>query len=226
MSARRYDWVLFDLDETLFDFPANEALLALLEQIGLAPDEGLIGEYKHTNHVLWEQFNAGDIDSHTLQSRRFCTIGAAADRCPLELNRLFLEQIVAISRPLDGVLETLAQLRQAGVGMGIITNGFSAPQRGRLQRHELEHWFSPLVISDEVGVSKPRGEIFQHALAALPHISRERVLMVGDNPQTDIGGAAAAGLATCWYDPHFNETLCQPTHRIHHFSELANIVLG
>jgi putative hydrolase of the HAD superfamily len=31
--------------------------------------------------------------------------------------------------------------------------------------------------------------------------SPARVLMVGDNPKTDIAGAAAQGLATCWYNP-------------------------
>ncbi|MDO2947690.1 pyrimidine 5'-nucleotidase [Aeromonas simiae] len=225
MSATAYDWVLFDLDETLFDFPAHAALLALLEQIGLTPSEPLLQEYKETNHRLWEQFNAGAIDSYTLQSRRFIGIGEQVARCPLELNKLFLEQIVALSRPLDGVLETLTRLRRH-VGMGIITNGFSAPQRGRLARHALESWFSPLVISDEVGVAKPRAAIFEHALKALPVRDPARVLMVGDNPQTDIGGAAAAGLATCWFDPHFSEAECHPTHRIHHFSQLETIVLG
>lgn len=40
--------------------------------------------------------------------------------------------------------------------------------------------------------------IFEHALAAMGHPSREYVLMVGDNPDSDILGGLNAGLHTCW----------------------------
>jgi putative hydrolase of the HAD superfamily len=53
-----------------------------------------------------------------------------------------------------------------------------------------------------------------------------RVLMVGDNPKTDIAGAAAQGLATCWYNPARQAGECDATHEIHHFAHLADIVLG
>lgn len=225
MSQSYYQWVLFDLDETLFDFPARQALLATLSHFDLAPDPALIEAYQATNHALWAQFNAGQIDADTLQRQRFAGIGQVSGRCPREINHLFLDQIIAMSQPLEGVIETLQRLR-GRIGMGIITNGFSRPQRGRLQRHALHEWFSPLLISDEVGVAKPDAAIFEQALAALPVTDPARVLMVGDNPGTDIAGAAAAGLSTCWYDPQHKDLPCQPTHRIHHFSELASLLFS
>lgn len=223
MGRYAYDWILFDLDETLFDFPGHEALLAMLTQVGLEPHATVLAEYKQTNHTLWERFNAGQIDAHHLQHERFVGIGQLTGHHPLELNRLYLEAIIALSRPLDGVMETLGRLR-GRIGMGIITNGFSLPQRGRLQRHQLDTWFNPVLVSDEVGLSKPHGGIFELALSQLPVSEPRRVLMVGDNPLADIAGAAEAGLSTCWYDPGFSDTVCHPTHHIHHISQLLDVI--
>jgi len=48
-------------------------------------------------------------------------------------------------------------------------------------------------------LGKPESFLFRRALAALG-LGPERVLMIGDNPATDIAGAAKAGLASVWID--------------------------
>ena len=75
-------------------------------------------------------------------------------------------------------------------------------------------------------MTKPAAAIFQHALALMGQPSPARVLMVGDNPKTDIAGAAAQGLATCWYNPARQQGPSEATHEIHHFAHLSDIVLG
>jgi 5'-nucleotidase len=55
-----------------------------------------------------------------------------------------------------------------------------------------------LVISEQVGIAKPHRDIFDHALTRMGNPARDRVLMVGDNPDTDILGGINAGLDTCW----------------------------
>ncbi|HEY9898684.1 MAG TPA: pyrimidine 5'-nucleotidase [Pantanalinema sp.] len=225
MATPLYDWVLFDLDETLLDFPASKALTQMLHLHGVPATESLLAEYKSLNHHLWEQYHLGQIDSLGLQERRFAPFAPLAGVTAQAMNEAFLQQIVAMSEPLEGVRETLAQLR-GRVRMGIITNGFSETQRGRLVRHGWSDWFEPLVISDEIQYVKPEPAIFQHALSLMGQPDAARVLMVGDNPHTDIAGAAAQGLATCWYNPAKADPACAPTHEIHHFSHLSTIVLG
>jgi len=200
-----YDWVLFDLDETLLDFPVAQALEQTLHIYGVTPTPPKMAEYHALNHRLWQQYNSGEIDAAHLQQTRFS---------------LFAEQV-----PLEGVVETLQALKSK-VKMGIITNGFSLPQRGRLDKLGWNEWFEPLVISDEVQVTKPAAAIFQHALELMQRPDPARVLMVGDNPKTDIAGAAAQGLATCWYNPARQDGPCEATHEIHHFAHLSAIVLG
>ncbi|WP_111807981.1 pyrimidine 5'-nucleotidase [Aeromonas allosaccharophila] len=225
MKQPSYDWVLFDLDETLLDFPVAEALARTLTIYGVEADNAAMAQYHTINHGLWQQYNDGEIDATALQQTRFALFAQQIDADPMAMNNTFLAQIVALSMPLEGVLDTLQQLRSK-VRMGIITNGFSVPQRGRLGKLGWSEWFEPLVISDEIRVTKPDPAIFQHTLSLMGQPDPARVLMVGDNPKTDIAGAAAQGLATCWYNPERQAGDSGATHEIHHFSHLAGIVLG
>ena len=225
MKQPSYDWVLFDLDETLLDFPVTEALERTLQIYGVHPSPAKMAEYHGLNHRLWQQYNSGEIDAAHLQQTRFSLFAEQVEVAPMAMNETFLQQIIALSTPLEGVIETLEAL-QGRVRMGIITNGFSLPQRGRLDKLGWSHWFEPLVISDEVRVTKPAPAIFQLALERMGRPDPARVLMVGDNPKTDIAGAAAQGLATCWYNPARHDTPCESTHEIHHFAHLGAIVLG
>ncbi|PJG58658.1 pyrimidine 5'-nucleotidase [Aeromonas cavernicola] len=223
MQKQRYDWVLFDLDETLFDFPVAMALEQTLRQYGIQPTDAQMAQYHQLNHALWQQYNNAEIDALTLQQTRFSLFADQVGVDAKAINDAFLVRIIALSVPLDGVSDTL-QLIRSRVRMGIITNGFSAPQRGRLAKLGWHEWFDPLVVSDEVAVTKPDAAIFQHALAQMGQPSPARVLMVGDNLSTDIAGAAAQGIATCWYNPKRVPSDGVATHEIHHFSELAALL--
>jgi putative hydrolase of the HAD superfamily len=59
-----------------------------------------------------------------------------------------------------------------------------------------------VIDSHVVGVSKPRPEIFEPALAALGNPDRSRVGFVGDSFINDVGGARAAGLVPLQLDPY------------------------
>ena len=76
----------------------------------------------------------------------------------------------------------------------------------------------------EYGAAKPDAGLFHEACKRLglpPH----EVLHVGDDPRTDIAGAAAAGLQTCWIDrgDHaWPETLAPADLRVTTLIELAD----
>ncbi|NEY08271.1 HAD hydrolase-like protein, partial [Aeromonas rivipollensis] len=152
MKQASYDWVLFDLDETLLDFPVAKALERTLQIYGVTPTPPRMAAYHELNHRLWQQYNSGEIDATWLQQTRFSMFAEQVDVAPMAMNDTFLQQIIALSVPLEGVEETLLALKSR-VRMGIITNGFSLPQRGRLDKLGWNEWFEPLVISDEVQVT-------------------------------------------------------------------------
>jgi FMN phosphatase YigB (HAD superfamily) len=54
-----------------------------------------------------------------------------------------------------------------------------------------------VVISEEVGIRKPRGEIFE-VVAASFGFAPDEILHVGDKLDADVAGAASIGMRTCW----------------------------
>jgi putative hydrolase of the HAD superfamily len=53
------------------------------------------------------------------------------------------------------------------------------------------------VISDAIGIRKPRAEIFEAVLAELD-VAPQEALHVGDSLSADVGGAAPLGIRTVW----------------------------
>ena len=134
--------------------------------------------------------------------------------------------------PTDGIDEALATLAAGGLRIGIICDvGITGSPRLRehLEHHGLLHHFDHWSFSDEVGVYKPHGAIFAHALAGVGLDDPARAAHVGDLRRTDAGGARAAGMTSIryrgvWEDP--DADLPDADHVIDHHHELAALLLG
>ncbi|MBY6105474.1 pyrimidine 5'-nucleotidase [Ferrimonas balearica] len=196
-----YQWILFDADETLFNFDALAGLKLMFSRHGVDFSDHDYREYQTLNQPLWQAYNAGEIDAKTLQTTRFTGWGDKLGVSGGQLNSDFLMAMAELCAPLPGVRELVDTL--AGKArMGIITNGFTELQSIRLERTGLSDAFELMVISEEVGITKPHTGIFDHALEKMGQPDKSQVLMVGDNLHTDILGGLNAGLNTCWYNPH------------------------
>ncbi|MGQ4277516.1 pyrimidine 5'-nucleotidase [Pseudidiomarina sp. E22-M8] len=192
-----YDWLLFDADETLFSFNALTGLQQLFRGYGVSFTDSDYLEYQAVNKPLWQDYQAGKIDAKTLQRRRFCGWASELEVSADELNSAFLEAMAAICQPLAGARELLERARQTAK-IGIITNGFKELQEARLAQTGMAELVDLVVISEQVGVAKPDPAIFTHALDLMQQKDRERVLMTGDNPHSDVLGAQRSGLHSCW----------------------------
>jgi HAD superfamily hydrolase (TIGR01509 family) len=86
---------------------------------------------------------------------------------------------------------TLRALRERGIPVGVVSDtGFDL--RPVFDRLALSSWIDTVALSCENGACKPEPRVFRDACAGLG-VEPAATLMVGDNPLTD-GGAAAAGL--------------------------------
>lgn len=83
--------------------------------------------------------------------------------------------------------------------LALLTNGASCLQREKLAASGLADRFAAVIVSAEVGVGKPDGAIFRHALAQLGADAGHAV-MIGDSRDRDIDAALAAGLGAVWID--------------------------
>jgi putative hydrolase of the HAD superfamily len=81
--------------------------------------------------------------------------------------------------------------------VGLITNGLSAIQRGKLKATGLEGQFDPVLVSGEVGVGKPDARIFRRAME-LTGCAAAECVMVGDAVERDVAGASGAGWRSVW----------------------------
>lgn len=192
-----WDWILFDADDTLFHFDAFAGLQRLFQQYDVQFSRADYDDYQAINKPLWVDYQNGAISALQLQHQRFESWAAKLDVTAQDLNSGFLSAMAEICTPLPGAVELLNALK-GKVKMGIITNGFTALQQARLERTGFLGVFDLLVISEQVGCAKPHPAIFEYALTRMGNPARERVLMVGDNPDSDILGGINAGLATCW----------------------------
>jgi putative hydrolase of the HAD superfamily/5'-nucleotidase len=219
--VQHYEWILFDADETLFQFDAFSGLKLMFLRFDVDFSKQDYQEYQLINKPLWVEYQNNRITAKELQCRRFDLWSQQLNVPSEHLNSAFLLAMADICVPLDGAVSLLEALK-GKVKLGIITNGFTELQQERLQRTGLKHHFEFIVISEEIGIAKPHAGIFDHACSLMGNPERERVLMVGDNPDTDILGGINAGFHTCWLNVDHLETPLniQPHYQVASLDEL------
>ncbi len=224
--------VFFDLDHTLWDYETNsrKVLRDLYRQFQLSAsltaceDEFLLS-YSQINDRFWADFDNGVIDKEYLRTERFkevLRVCGAADVSNWEvLNDYFLEHCPRQGGIMEGTLEVLDYLSQR-YKLAIITNGFDAIQQIKMSHSGIDKYFTHIYTSETIVKKKPDPAIFQHAmkeLGALPH----QAVMIGDNLNTDVGGAINAKMCAI----HFNPLRAVHAHcewQIYHLSELCKIL--
>ncbi|MEK5247417.1 HAD-IA family hydrolase [Bacillus sp. FSL R9-9530] len=107
--------------------------------------------------------------------------------------------------------------------VGIITNGSTQRQKAKIMNTGLNEYFDTIIISEEVGFSKPDKRIFELALNKLK-VQSEDVLFVGDDLEKDIAGCQNANIKGIWFNPNMikNNTDTKPYAEITSFDNLLS----
>jgi putative hydrolase of the HAD superfamily len=109
------------------------------------------------------------------------------------------------------------------IKVAIITNGSIQRQKAKIINTNLNSCFDIIIISEEVGFSKPDKRIFELALNKL-NVQPEAALFVGDDIEKDIGGCQNANIKGIWFNPHMikNDTEIKPYAEINSFDRLLS----
>lgn len=224
-----YDVVLFDFDHTLLDSDTSlaGAFDRSMRSAGLHDADEIARcypDFDRINQALWRQVEAQQISPNDVRVRRFEElIGALGlDGDAVAMADAFVEGLIVCGELYDGARELLDHL--AGrCRLGMVTNGIGRVQRGRLERLALGSSFEAVVISGEVGTSKPGSEIFDITCEAMGVADRSSVLMVGDSLPSDIRGAMNASIDSAWFNPNRQEAPADvvATHVVQHLGEIA-----
>lgn len=107
--------------------------------------------------------------------------------------------------------------------LGMITDGKSAAQRGKIEITGIGRYFKAVAVSEEVGCGKPHKEIFDACMKELGAAPGECVY-VGDVFSKDIMGALKAGMHPVWMQA-YGEVPCDlDIPIIHHLNELPHLL--
>ncbi|WP_373779222.1 pyrimidine 5'-nucleotidase [Glaesserella sp.] len=223
----KYQWMLFDADETLYSFNSYLGLNTMLKRYGIDFTQQDYDEFQAVNKPLWVAYQNKEINADELKHRRFAKLSAQTGQCANTLNHELMEEMALVSLPLVGVESMLSTL-YGRVKMGIITNGFNALQQKRLRNTGTERFFEIVITSENVGAAKPEPKIFEYAFSQMGEFDKSKVLMIGDTLASDVLGGNQVGVDTCWFNPHQhkNETAIQPTYEIHDILQLVDIASG
>lgn len=226
-----YKWIVFDADNTLFDYDRAEmeALKQTLESQGFEFTAQVHQSYAEINSGLWKKFERGELTSQEIRVQRFAKLKKTwnFEYDPKHVSRFYLNQLAQQSSLLSGARELLEDLQKVKqFGLALATNGIADVQRGRLERSGLESYFEAVVISDEIGVSKPSERYFSILFEKIGNPPRREVLMVGDSLSSDITGGIRFGLDTCWVNQNMQSVPenCEPTYQIQNLAELREIL--
>ena len=200
----RYDVLLCDADNTLFDFNKAEenAFAIACEAMGFSFTPELLATIPPSTRRF------GSCLNRAASSRVFCACGglnsfwrrSIREDDAQKMCDAFVEALGRQSVPLDGAVEAVRRW-SAKIPVVIVTNGIAQVQRGRMAKSELRPYISGLVISEEVGAAKPNPLMLEKGMELAQATDKRRALMLGDSLTSDIAAAKNAGIDACWFNP-------------------------
>lgn len=223
----KYTWLLFDADDTLFDFPKAEAnaLKWTLEQSGLPFQPDFISLYARFNQQVWREFERGEVTSQELRVKRFRLFfdETHLNGDPQTVSPLYLQNLALGTDLLPGAEEVVRSLKDR-FHLGLVTNGLKDVQRPRLERSALHDCFEKIFISEELGVAKPSRLYFDAVFHEIGQPPKKSVLLIGDSLTSDMRGGVDYGIHTCWYNPAGKTTELPVTYQISQLPELIRLL--
>lgn len=225
----RFDIVLLDADETIFDFKKAEAhsFEGMLNTFGVEYTQERLTLYSAINQKLWKALERGEVTRERLKSLRFeeffSAIGVEDIDC-VAVNDIYLENLSRSPFLLDGAEEFVEKLSKY-CKIYLATNGLTKAQTGRFAQSEVKDYIDGLFISEQIGYKKPDKEFFDYIFDELGVTDKERVIILGDSLTSDMQGGKNAGITTCLFSRdgnHPDSDLCDYT--ISDYNEFFDIL--
>jgi len=179
--------IIFDLDNTIFPVPQIghtlfAPLFALIEQAGYRGHE--LEQIK--DEVMRRPFQRV---AHDYQFSEALTKKSIA----------LLKQLV-YNAPI-AIFEDYALVRQLPIDKFLVTTGFPNMQQSKVDRMGLQKDFREIHIVDPSTSNKTKKEVFAEIIQRHRY-TKEEVLVIGDDLQSEIKAAQELGIEVVWYDKY------------------------
>jgi HAD superfamily hydrolase (TIGR01509 family) len=199
--------LLLDFGGTLFSYsrmngPTVRLLLRAVERLGVEADarEAIVA-YRKGSKDAWAEYLPRSFYLHRDLFRE--TFRRFAEQLGGEPTGEFLDWFHEEQRDLavehlelrDGCVETLREIKDAGVHVAIVSNIDEDYLEPMLERAGIAELIHARTSSEEARSCKPDPAIFHHALEKADARAEEAVF-VGDSPEADVLGARKVGMTT------------------------------
>lgn len=215
LRAMQIRAVIFDLFDTLVDLSLENVprfTLAGRTMLGTQPAlhevatrhgeidlETFVGELRATDRELHQSYQAvgRELPTRTRFGELTRRLGFGGDRLADALLETHMSSIRQHTRFLSHHREILSRLHSRH-RIGVCSNFSHTPTAlEMLEKSELRPHVDAVAISEEVGIRKPRPEIFRAILERLG-VNADEAVHVGDRLEADVRGATELGVKTAW----------------------------
>ncbi len=221
--------VLFDIDDTIFDFTlsAKAAIVKAAGEFKIAFTEEMFNYYLQYNELLWEDYENNIITREDIFKLRFPKLfehfNVNTDGILFEkhFHKYFKTEYVFIEGAKD-IIEYLAPKYE----LYIVSNSMYETQYCRLTQAGINSFFKDIFVSDRIGHQKPTKEFFECCFNKIPNFDAKETIIIGDSLTSDIFGGHNAGIKTCWFNIKNipNTKHAKYDYEIHSFEELKKIL--
>jgi putative hydrolase of the HAD superfamily len=130
-----------------------------------------------------------------------------------------LQETLTFDEAID-TFEDYPEIRNIDADRFLVTTGFRNMQLSKINQLGIEHDFKEVHVVNPVVSSKK--EVFAGILERYGYATTE-VLVVGDDPESEIKAAKDLGIATVLYDKNDSTDAKEADHKIAHFKDLKAI---
>jgi putative hydrolase of the HAD superfamily len=197
--------IFFDIDQTLINHQNAQdtaALLFLQQFSSLLPysSQEFCKRWQTVMEKNFATFTRGEITFGEHRRRRMRELFQESEPCLTddeadERFEIYLQHYEENWMLFDDVLPCLNAL--SNYNLGIISNGNTEQQTKKLCQTGIVERFSIIVVSEDVGVSKPKPDIFLSACRRAG-VKAQQCNYVGDSLQNDVLAAKAVGMKSIW----------------------------
>lgn len=213
-NVRKHAEALYPTYET-YDFVSN---------IGIGTFEGMWGDFEDEGEEFRKLRETVPVYRKQAWLKGLQDLDIEDEALAEELAKVFPQERKKHIFLYDETLDVLNELKDK-YKLLMLTNGSPHLQHTKLALSpELAPYFDHIVISGEFGAGKPSVEIFNYALGLL-EVEKNEVVMIGDNPLTDILGASQIGIDSIWINHHDKElTEVTPTYEVNRLKGIMPII--
>lgn len=222
--------IFFDIDNTLLDHSGAEKKgVQKIRNIHFTTTDSALFEqkWKEKAKTNWKLFEEGKVSFEEQRSKRIKDVWEAfGKKISSQSAQKYFNEYLAFYEDswkiFPHVIETFAELKRNKHPLGIITNGGVEQQIKKLKQIGVFPFLDKnlIVISEQIGISKPHVEIFAHALKISKKDSSE-VFCVGDSMTQDILPAKISNWKTIYID-HYKKS--NDKSAIHDFRDILKLI--